>query len=591
MRLGRSAAFRSARILTVFLLGTALGLPVLAQDVSRPARITGVQLTEDGTDVSLTWDAVNFDVTGGAETIDHYNVYRGLTPGFVPDKAGGSNLIGTSPTAAFTDAGVAADANAYHYLITAVDTAGNESDSKDSLVSTLPVLSGFWTNSTIELDWTAAAPAGDVVSYRVYYGRDSGFYEFVDDVGLNTSHSLSGLQAFVNWYAAVTVVDSNGNESPFSNEHIDALNGTVRIQAHDGDELCWGASDCTPTDPEKVQRSNGWQLMVPVDFPEGDWTSVTVNFTIESRLCTPPNQGTVTKCGPGNPCVSPPCNGGYNPCGDPWDRLAHLFVVFDDCIDAGGSCITNDNLELIRAVTPFGTDARPPDGTGQIRSRLLSMDITPFAPILVGDTHVGVEIGHFVQKGWWVSVDFTFTERPELASDKPPADGIEIVGFGGYSGVERTVSVPATANDVKMRLFTSGHGGATFCTGGSNDGNSCSSGADCPGGACNPCDEFCQRENQILVDGGIAWSAIPWRTDCSPAATPCSNWNACGFPSCTFSRAGWCPGYIACHHNAPCDNDLDFTADLPAGGTYDIDYNVTPVNGSWPVSLVMYWYD
>jgi hypothetical protein len=87
-----------------------------------------------------------------------------------------------------------------------------------------------------------------------------------------------------------------------------------------------------------------------------------------------------------------------------------------------------------------------------------------------------------------------------------------------------------------------------------------------------------------------AWTAVPWRSDCSPGP-PCSTWNACGFPSCTFSRAGWCPGYVACHHNAPCDNDLDFTPLLPAGGTYTIGYDVTPQNGSWPASLVMFWYE
>ena len=61
--------------------------------------------------------------------------------------------------------------------------------------------------------------------------------------------------------------------------------------------------------------------------------------------------------------------------------------------------------------------------------------------------------------------------------------------------------------------------------------------------------------------------------------------------SCTFPRAGWCPGYIACHHNAPCDNDIDVTGSLIPGGSYDIDYTITPKNGSWPVSVVVYWYE
>ena len=30
---------------------------------------------------------------------------------------------------------------------------------------------------------------------------------------------------------------------------------------------------------------------------------------------------------------------------------------------------------------------------------------------------------------------------------------------------------------------------------------------------------------------------------------------------------------------------------FPPGGTYDVDYDVQPQNGSWPVSLVLYWYE
>jgi hypothetical protein len=576
------------------LLGLAIILaalsPAMAQDMVRPAEVETLRLNHDGADLLLSWDPIVLDITGQPETIDHYKIYRGTAASFIPDKSGGSNLAGTSTSASFTDPGTAADMNTYFYLVTAVDTEGHESNAKDAVIDTLPVLSGYWTSSTIEISWTDAAPLSEVVGYRVYYGKAPGQYTYVDDVGMNTTHTLSGLQIRVNWYIAVTAIDIHGNETPFSNEHIDAVDGIVNLRVHNGDELCWGASKCTPADPEKIQRSNGWQLLIPTYFPEGDWVSVQVRWTIESRLCTPPAQGTITKCGSGNPCVHPPCNGGYNPCGDPWDRAAHLFVVLDDCVDGTGSCMTQDNLELIRAVTPFGTDARPPDGSGTISARHYTLDITPYAPLLVGDKYVGAHIGHYVQKGWWVTVTFTFSERPQDASPKPPADGIEIVGWGNAPLPTKQVSVPATATDVKMRLFTTGHGGSYYCDGGDNDANPCETHAECPGGVCNPCDEFCHRMNQIIVDGDVKWEVEPWRDDCSPGPA-CSTWNACGYPSCTYPRAGWCPGYIACHTDDPCDNDLDFTADLPPGSTYDIDYNVTPRNGSWPVSLVMYWYE
>jgi hypothetical protein len=525
------------------------------------------------------------DAAGQPETLALYKIYRGLTPDFVPDTLDGSNLLGTSPTPEFDDPGAAAAAENYFYLISAVDGAGNESATRPSAVREPVTLSGSWTDTTIELDWTPASPEEEVVAYRVYYGRSPHGYEFVADVGLATSHSLTGLQTYVNWYSAVTAVDGAGNESPFSNEHIDAIAGRVRVQAHDEDYLCWLGPDQCPPAPGRVQRNGGWQLMVPVDFPEGDWKRVLVTYTLDSRLCEPPAQGTTNRCG------EDPAQGGWNPCGDPWDRLAHLFLVLDDCIATGGSCITQDNLELMRAITPFGTDAPPPDGRGIVPPRVLTFDVTPYAPLLAGTRHVGVEIVNFTQAGWHVSVDFEFSERLDEASFKPPAAGIQVVGFGGAPLPVRSVSIPPSATSVFARVFTTGHGGTPFCDGGSNNGGACTpGGADCPGGVCNPCDEFCHRTNRVLRNGSPIFSFTPFRTDCSPPGTPCFNWNSCGFPSCTFSRAGWCPGYIACHRNPPCDQDIGFTGALAPGGTYNISYDVLVQRGSWPVSLVVYWY-
>jgi hypothetical protein len=573
--------------LTVVASGTAL-----AEDVTRPAEVSGLLAARAGADVELQWGPVTLDVAGQPEIIDYYKVYRGGSPSFVPDMAGGSNLIGTTLTEQYSDLGAAADANDYYYLVSAVDTAGNESNTKSCLITTVPTLSGFWTNTTIELDWTDAEPDTDLLSYRVYYGKESRQYEFVDDVGVSTSHSLATLTRRINWYFAVTAVDVNGNETVFSNEHIEAVGGVVKVRALDAEELCWGG-DCLPNDGS-IHRVGGWQVLRPVDFPEGEWVSVTVKFTVDSRLCMNGQQGTVNKCGTGNPCVSPPCNGGYNPCGDPWDRGGHLFMVLDDCINAGGSCRTNDNLELMRVVTPFGTDAEPPNGTGFVPPRALTLDVTPYVPLFTGTRWIGAEIGHYVQKGWWVTADFEFSERPEQTSPKPPADGIQIVGYSGAPLPTRQVTVPASATSVKMRLFTTGHGGSLYCNGGTNDGLPCTingSTAECPGGGiCWPCDEFCRRMNRIYSDGTPVWEFEPYRTDCTGSPT-CATWNACGYPSCTYSRAGWCPGYMACHHNAPCDNDLDMTTAFSPGGTYDVDYDVTPMNGSWPVSLVLYWYE
>ena len=554
---------------------------VFAADVTNPEEVANLLLGKSGGDVQLQWDAVNLDVAGNPETVGFYEVYRGTAAAFVPDKAGAGNRIGAPAVESFTDT-TAAGAMLF-YLVGAVDAEGNKGVTRDSELTAAPVLSGFWTDTTVELDWTAAEPLAEVQFYRVYRGQTSGNYDFAEDVALTQTYSATGLATNVNWHFAVAAVDQAGNETIFSNEHIDPVGGTLNVRVHDGNELCWGAAGCTPTDPDHVQRSDGFQLLVPADFPAGDWGRVEVTFTMESRLCTPPSGGNTSKCGPGNPCDVGPCNGGYNTCGDPWDRLAHLFLVVDDCVEQGHGCINHDNVELLRAATPFGTDADPPNGSGVVPPRALTLDITPFTPLLAGQRrYIGAQITHYVQRGWWVTSEFHFSKRPEDASPKPPADGIEPIFFHN-SGAAMTgpfpVDIPANAQSVIGRLFITGHGG--------NSDSQC----------VNPADEFCPRTNKIIVDSVPAWQDIPWRDCCWPRGSAncsgCTDWNACGYPSCTFDRSGWCPGELACHDNLDegCDQDQWLTTSLTPGQSHDIEYEIVDVNGSWARSLVVYWYD
>jgi len=583
----RQSVFLPNRRLQRFhlLLVLLLASPAAVAYVTNPGQVENLIVVRAGSDLQVSWDPVTTDAAGNPEAVGSYEVYRGLVPDFAPDKAGGSNRIGSSTIESFTDPGAAGDAEPrYHYLVCAVDLDGNQGLTRSSRVVSAPVLSGHWTDTTIELDWTDGQPPDEVMAYKVYRGGASGQYEFVEDVGLATTYSASGLEANVNWYFAVTAVDAGLNETAFSDEHVDPVGGTIDVRVHDGSELCWGASKCTPVDPEQIQRSSGFQLLVPGDFPEGDWTRVDVTFTMESRLCNPPEGENVSKCLAGNPCVNPDCNGGYNTCGDPWDRAAHLFLVLDDCIEQGHACMNHDNIELMRAVTPFGTDADPPLGTGVVPPRALTLDITPFVPLLAGQNrYIGAHIGHFVQTGWWVTSEFHFSKRPEETSPKRPADGIDPVFFhssgSGLTG-PFPVDVPVEAEQVIGRLFITGHGGNTDIECG------------------QPADEFCPRTNRILVDSAVAWQDVPWRNCCYPRDTEplclgCQDWNACGWPSCTYNRSGWCPGEIACHDDVEdnCDQDLPLTAPLTPGQSHDVEYEILGVNGSWSRSLVVYWYE
>ncbi len=316
---------------------------------------------------------------------------------------------------------------------------------------------------------------------------------------------------------------------------------TVQLRAFDQAHLAW----------QSPGPDSGREAQAQVTFPEGKWTKVEVTFTVDSRAT------------PGR-CSYP------NPTGDIYDRSASVFLILDENCIGGERCIGSDGqVELIKAITPFGTDER----TGP---RALTLDITPLAPLLTGTKYMGVWIDTYDLNGWYGDVDFAFTSDPLKASPKPPASGIAPVYFKRDINGDRlpgpvSVDIPATATQVKARLFSTGHGAVGR----------------------PPCDEFCQRNNQLLVDDAVAWEQVVWRTDCN-APPGCREWNTCGYPSCTYSRSGWCPGYVACQGSEPCDQDLDLTKVLTPGAAHDVLYrieNITPGGAYWNFSLVVYWYD
>jgi len=93
------------------------------QDILPPERITDLEATLSRDSIVLSWDAVDRDVWGNTEQIDHYVIYRNTDPTFSPTD---EDSIGYSIESSFIDA----DFNslcAYFYAVTAIDTAENVS--------------------------------------------------------------------------------------------------------------------------------------------------------------------------------------------------------------------------------------------------------------------------------------------------------------------------------------------------------------------------------------------------------------------------------------------------------------------------------
>ena len=134
---------------------TSSGLPV------SPATPTGLSaLATTNTSVSLTWTAVGPTQTGPVS----YRIFRN----------GGAVAIGTSSTAAYTDA-TASQATTYSYTVQAYDSAAHSSSQSAPATLTTPgpttpagLTATATSNVAIALTWTAATDTLPNVGYRVY---------------------------------------------------------------------------------------------------------------------------------------------------------------------------------------------------------------------------------------------------------------------------------------------------------------------------------------------------------------------------------------------------------------------------------------
>ncbi len=60
----------------------------------------------------------------------------------------------------------------------------------------------------------------NLAGFKVYYGKSSGTYDLVIDVGNRFDYTVNGLTEGETYFFAATAYDFSGNESDFSNEVI-----------------------------------------------------------------------------------------------------------------------------------------------------------------------------------------------------------------------------------------------------------------------------------------------------------------------------------------------------------------------------------
>jgi hypothetical protein len=67
------------------------------------------------------------------------------------------------------------------------------------------------------LAWDANSEP-DLAGYRLYWGTGSGTYQFTQQLGLTTNHTVTNLVLGQTWYFVVTAFNTSGLESGPSNE-------------------------------------------------------------------------------------------------------------------------------------------------------------------------------------------------------------------------------------------------------------------------------------------------------------------------------------------------------------------------------------
>jgi len=195
--------------------------------------------------------------------------------------------------------------------------------------------------------------------------------------------------------------------------------------------------------------------------------------------------------------------------------------------------------ELMRFFTPFGVqhfnNRLTLKGKTWQDSSIYRQDVSEFLPQMVGrEVYIGTYIGNYDKGGHKVSLELTIHQgRSQMGFNKVLSifNTTNVMEMGGQDyptffseekGLEVEFELAEDAKNVHLRYITTGHGGW---------GNG---------------DEFVPKENQILIDGQVAFKFTPWRTDCGSYRlyNPVSGNFGNGLSSSDLSRSNWCPGTV-----------------------------------------------
>ncbi|SEM68805.1 GLPGLI family protein [Chryseobacterium taichungense] len=240
----------------------------------------------------------------------------------------------------------------------------------------------------------------------------------------------------------------------------------------------------------------------------------------------------------------------------------------------------NPAVEMMRFFTAFGinkfNNLQLKDKSWQTTSPY-RQDITELKPSLSGkELWVGTFIGNYDKGGHKVSLEITIHKSDQSIHKNntviPLFNTLNIMEmadqdystmFNQDKGLFVEFTLKKDLKDAQLRYITTGHGGW-------ENG-----------------DEFIPKLNSIFLDGKMAFSFIPWRSDCGSYRlyNPASGNFGDGLSSSDLSRSNWCPGTVTNPNFIP-------LGDLKAGKhTIQVKIPQGPTEGtsfsSWNVSGVL----
>jgi hypothetical protein len=134
----------------------------------------------------------------------------------------------------------------------------------------------------VSLSWQAS-PSTNVTGYNIYYGTASGNYTDKIMVGNVTAATISNLDCGITYYFSATALDSNGNESGFSNEASFLVPGVLVLSAESipGDPMARAPAPAN-TSPLRAGVKRSVQMVIKFPVAPSHWYEVQATADFKS---------------------------------------------------------------------------------------------------------------------------------------------------------------------------------------------------------------------------------------------------------------------------------------------------------------------